>query len=45
MIADIAAVFHWPRSELWATPIPELLDDRERAVERFRAMYATKPQY
>ncbi|MGP3146932.1 GpE family phage tail protein [Serratia bockelmannii] len=45
MIADIAAVFHWQRSELWAMPVPELLAERERAMTRFRAMYAAKPQY
>ncbi|MDK1707002.1 GpE family phage tail protein [Serratia marcescens] len=44
-MADIAAIFHWSRSELWATPTPELLDWRERAVERFRAMYAAKSQH
>ncbi|WP_439412323.1 GpE family phage tail protein [Enterobacter ludwigii] len=42
VISDIAFIFQWPRSELWATPLPELLDDWRRAVERYRAAHAAK---
>ncbi|THD42164.1 GpE family phage tail protein [Enterobacteriaceae bacterium ML5] len=45
VIADIAAIFHWPRSELEAMPVPELVDWQARAVERFRMMMNGKPQY
>lgn len=31
-MADIAAVFHWPLSELQALPLADLIDWRERAI-------------
>lgn len=33
-MADLAAVFHWPPSELYAMTLAELLDWRERARVR-----------
>ena len=33
-MADIAAIFHWPLSELDAMPIEELCAWRKRAAER-----------
>ena len=33
-MADVAAVFHWPLSELRGMEIEELLDWRKLAVER-----------
>lgn len=41
-MATIAAVFHWPHSELAAMSIGELLDWRERAVAMWNQMHATK---
>lgn len=37
-MADIAAIFHWSKAELDALTLPELLDWRERAVERWNLM-------
>ncbi|OSK22890.1 phage tail protein, P2 GpE family [Escherichia coli M056] len=42
VIADIAFIFHWSPADLWAISLPELLDWRQRATERFRMAYATK---
>ncbi|WP_327195740.1 GpE family phage tail protein [Novosphingobium sp. Leaf2] len=42
MIAEIAAVFHWPLSELAAMPIDDLLDWRERAIAIWNRMHASK---
>ncbi len=42
-MADIAAIFHWPRSELEDLSLPELLDWRERAVSRWNRMHR-KPE-
>jgi hypothetical protein len=33
-MADIAAVFHWPPSEMWAMSLRELVEWRERARQR-----------
>lgn len=41
-MADIAAIFHWPRSELEALPIEELMDWRERAVASWNQMWGRK---
>ena len=38
MIADIAAVFHWPLTELEAMDLDELVTWRDLAVERFTTM-------
>ncbi len=40
MIADIAAVFHWPHSELAAMDFAELILWRGLAVERWNKMRA-----
>ena len=37
-MADVAAVFHWPPSELRAMEIGELLDWHRLALERAKAM-------
>ena len=37
-MADIAAIFHWPLSELRALSLDELLDWRDRAVTRWNRM-------
>lgn len=37
-MAEIAAIFHWPLSELRALPVDELLDWRERAVATWNRM-------
>ncbi|MXF04480.1 GpE family phage tail protein [Escherichia coli] len=42
MIADIAFIFHWSFADLWALPLPELLDWWRRAIERFRMTHAAK---
>ncbi|WP_080414538.1 GpE family phage tail protein [Burkholderia ubonensis] len=34
-MADIALVFHWSPAVMDAMPLPELLDWRERARERY----------
>ncbi|PZU62252.1 MAG: GpE family phage tail protein [Brevundimonas sp.] len=31
-VDDIAGVFHWPASEIYALSLGDLLDQRERAV-------------
>ncbi len=41
-MADIAAVFHWPLSELRALDLDELLDWRERAVTAWNRMQGQK---
>lgn len=38
-MADIAAIFHWPLSELSALTVGELLDWRDRAIDRWNSMY------
>lgn len=38
MIADIAAVFHWPLSELENLPLDRLIAWREKAVTRWNTM-------
>jgi hypothetical protein len=37
-MADIAAIFHWPLSEMAEFELDELLAWHDRAVERFKAM-------
>lgn len=37
-MADIAAIFHWPKSELEALSLDELIDWRELAVDRWNRM-------
>ncbi|RQM36863.1 GpE family phage tail protein [Erwinia psidii] len=34
LMADIATVFHWPPSELYAMPLGELIDWRHKALIR-----------
>lgn len=41
-MADIAAVFHWPLSELRALELDELLDWRDRAITRWSRMHGGK---
>lgn len=36
-MADVAAVFHWPLSELREMEIDELIDWHRRAVDRAKA--------
>lgn len=38
-MANIAAVFHWPLSELNALDLDELIDWSIRATERWKAMW------
>lgn len=38
-MADIAAIFHWPLSELMAMDVNELLNWRERAITRWNRMH------
>ncbi|WP_353857128.1 GpE family phage tail protein [Novosphingobium humi] len=38
MIADVAAVFHWPKAEIEAMTLDELMRWRERAIKRWNAM-------
>lgn len=38
-MADIAAVFHWPLSELKALTVDELLDWRDLAIRRWNHMH------
>ncbi|MBH9537910.1 GpE family phage tail protein [Novosphingopyxis sp. YJ-S2-01] len=37
-MADIAAVFHWPLSDLEPLSLSELMNWRALAIDRFRAM-------
>ena len=37
-MADIAAVFHWPLSEMVGMDVGELAAWRERAAERMKAL-------
>lgn len=37
-MADIAAIFHWPLSELEGLPLDELIAWRHRAVTRWNRM-------
>ena len=39
-MAEIAAIFHWPLSELQALSLPDLLAWRERAVGVWNRMHA-----
>jgi hypothetical protein len=39
LIADIAAIFHWPLSEMLAMDFEELNQWRELAVERWNRMH------
>lgn len=41
-MADIAAVFHWPLSELAALDLAELIMWRRLAVDRWAAMNRTE---
>jgi len=34
LMADVAAVFHWPPSELFPMSLTELVNWREKALER-----------
>lgn len=38
-MADIAATFHWPLSEMLALPLEDLLHWRELAIERWNRMW------
>ncbi|PKP92275.1 MAG: GpE family phage tail protein [Alphaproteobacteria bacterium HGW-Alphaproteobacteria-16] len=37
-MADIAAIFHWPLSELRALDVDELITWRDLAIERWNRM-------
>lgn len=37
-MADIAAIFHWPLSEMIDLPIGDLIDWRDRAVKAWNVM-------
>ncbi|MDR7872378.1 GpE family phage tail protein [Yersinia mollaretii] len=37
-MADIAAIFHWPPSELWAMSLTELVRWRHQAMRRSGAV-------
>lgn len=39
-MAEIAAIFHWPLSELEALPLDDLLAWREQAVTVWNRMHA-----
>lgn len=39
-IADIAAVFHWPLSEMVEMTVSEILACRDQAVERWKQMHS-----
>ncbi|MDR7101451.1 GpE family phage tail protein [Croceicoccus sp. BE223] len=41
MIADVAAVFHWPLSEMIGMDFDELAAWQDLAVERFKQMNRT----
>lgn len=41
-MADIAAIFHRPRSEMEGLSIEELIDWRERAVASWNQMWGKK---
>lgn len=41
-MANIAAVFHWPLSELRELPLDELIEWSGRATDRFNAMWGGK---
>ena len=43
-MADIAAIFHWPLSELLALKIDDLFNWRELAIARWNRMYAEKDE-
>lgn len=42
MIADLAAINHWPLAVIEALPLDELIAWRNRAVERWNRMNRTK---
>lgn len=41
-MADIAAVFHWPLSEMVEMTVSEILDSRDQAVERWNQMHGSQ---
>lgn len=41
-MAEVAAIFHWPLSELAALTLDELIDWRERAVAVWNRMHGPK---
>ncbi|MBA1373193.1 GpE family phage tail protein [Sphingomonas ursincola] len=41
-MADIAAIFHWPLSELEALEFEELIYWRSKAVDRWNRMHCGK---
>lgn len=41
-MTDIAAIFHWPLSELQEMDLPELRDWRERAVSWWNSVQPKK---
>lgn len=41
-MADIAAIFHWPRSQMEGLSIEELIEWRDLAVERWNLMWGRK---
>ncbi|RSU63360.1 GpE family phage tail protein [Sphingomonas koreensis] len=43
-MADIAAIFHWPLSELRALEVDELIFWRDLAVQRWNEMQGTKDE-
>ncbi|KAA9181543.1 GpE family phage tail protein [Delftia sp. ZNC0008] len=39
-MTDLAMVFHWPPSAMYAMEMDELIDWRERAVKRWNEVHA-----
>lgn len=37
-MADIAAIFHWPRTEMARMTVSELVAWQQRAIDRFKMM-------
>jgi hypothetical protein len=37
-MADIAAIFHWPRSEMAGMTVSELVAWQQRAIDRYKLM-------
>lgn len=42
MIADIAAIFHWPLAEIEALDLPDLMLWRTKAIDRWNRMWGNK---
>jgi hypothetical protein len=42
MIADIAAIFHWPLAEIEALDLADLMLWRGKAIDRWNRMWGSK---